>query len=104
MYCSKCGAEISESANFCEKCGYQVNPAKQAVYPGTYNREWLLATLLCIFVGCFGIHRFYVGKTGTGILMLLTCGGLGIWTLVDLVRLCLGTFTDANGQPLRPIR
>ena len=46
--------------------------------------------LLCFFLGGLGVHRFYAGKVGTGILMLLTLGGLGIWTLIDFVIIVLG--------------
>jgi TM2 domain-containing membrane protein YozV len=53
--------------------------------------------LLCFFLGTFGIHRFYVGKIGTGILQVLTLGGLGIWTLVDFIRIAIGSFKDSQG-------
>lgn len=58
----------------------------------------LVTLLLCFFLGCFGAHRFYVGKIGTAILMLITCGGLGIWLLIDLVMILLGSFRDAQGR------
>lgn len=67
----------------------------------TSEKDWLTVLLLCIFVGGLGIHRFYVGKTGTGILWLLTCGCLGIGTIIDLVQIVCGNFTDANGKPIK---
>ncbi|MBB4312799.1 TM2 domain-containing protein [Roseospira marina] len=59
------------------------------------------AALLCFFFGSFGFHRFYVGKIGTGILMLVTLGALGIWTLIDLIMIIVGSFKDRDGLPLK---
>lgn len=63
-------------------------------------RSASLALLLCIFLGFLGIHRFYVGKILTGILMLITAGGLGIWVLVDIILLSICAFKDKNGKVL----
>jgi TM2 domain-containing membrane protein YozV len=54
--------------------------------------------LLCWLLGFLGVHRFYVGKVGTGVLMLVTGGGFGIWWLIDLVTIIIGSFRDAEGQ------
>ena len=65
------------------------------------RKEFVPAILLCFFLGGLGVHRFYLGKTGTGILMLLTLGGIGIWSLIDFVRIVIGSMTDKDGLPLR---
>ena len=57
--------------------------------------------VICLLVGVFGAHRFYVGKIGTGILMLLTFGGFGVWYLIDLIVILCGEFTDKNGNKIR---
>jgi len=56
--------------------------------------------ILCIFLGGWGAHRLYVGKTSSGIVQLLTCGGCGIWTVIDLFSILTDNFTDAEGNPL----
>lgn len=67
---------------------------------GVSDKKILPAFLLCFFLGMLGIHRFYVGKVGTGILMILTLGGLGIWALIDFVMIVCGVFRDKQGNKL----
>ena len=62
------------------------------------KKSRLITLLLCLFVGELGIHRFYVGKIGTGVLWLLTGGLLGIGWLVDLICIVLGSFKDSDGN------
>ena len=65
------------------------------------DKEWMITLLLCIFLGALGIHRFYVGSNKSGLVMLLTVGGCGIWTLIDLIMIVTGGFRDSNGLPLK---
>lgn len=64
------------------------------------DKNWLATLLLCLFLGGIGVHRFYVGKVGTGILQLITLGGCGIWTLIDLIIIITGSFTDKDGNKI----
>lgn len=67
--------------------------------PSTVSpKSRLVALLLEMPLGVFGAHRFYVGKIGTGVAMLFTLGGLGIWWLVDLILVASGEFRDADGK------
>ena len=66
-------------------------------FPTDTDKRILPAFLLCFIFGCFGAHRFYVGKTGTAILMSCTLGGLGIWMMIELILIIVGAFTDENG-------
>ncbi len=65
------------------------------------EKSFVAVLILCLLLGGLGVHRFYVGKVGTGILMLLTLGGLGIWALIDLIVIAVGSFKDSNGLPIK---
>ena len=64
----------------------------------TSSKGFVPTLLLCFFFGVLGVHRFYVGKVGTGILQLLTLGGLGIGALIDFIMIVVGSFTDKQGN------
>jgi hypothetical protein len=75
---------------------------RAAEAPGLFSdKEWLVAILLSGFLGTLGIDRFYLGYTGLGILKLITCGGFGIWWIIDLVMIATGSLKDSKGVPLR---
>ena len=65
------------------------------------EKSWITTLLRCLFLGGLGVHRFYAGKIGTGILQLITVGGCGIWTLIDLIMIITGSFTDKDGNPIK---
>ncbi len=64
------------------------------------NKSFLVTWLLSLVLGMFGADRFYLGKIWTGVLKLVTLGGLGIWWLVDLILILGGAGRDSNKQPL----
>ena len=65
------------------------------------EKDWLTTLLLSIFLGSLGVNRFYVGKIGTGILQLITVGGCGIWTLIDIIMIVTGNFKDKDGNEIK---
>ena len=70
----------------------QTTPAGSQFYP---------AFFLCLLLGVFGAHRFYTGKIKSGFIQLVTLGGFGFWTFIDMILLLLGKFKD-KGNVVMP--
>ena len=64
------------------------------------GKSFVTALILCVLLGGLGVHRFYVGKIGTGILQLFTLGGLGVWVLIDIIMIASDKFVDSEGRKL----
>ena len=118
MFCTKCGAEVADNQAFCTNCGdnlryqYNMNPNMNPGMNPNINinvnamaqvspKSRIVAAVLCFFFGCFGVHRFYVGKAGTGFLYLFTAGLFGIGALVDFIMILCGAFKDGSGYPIK---
>ena len=93
-YCPNCGKPVTGETNFCPECGaplkianYQNQPASNR----TNEDRWLIALILC----------FYTGNIVTGVLMLITLGGCGVWTIIDLIMIAANTYRDGNGNTLK---
>jgi restriction system protein len=67
----------------------------------TSSKSKTVALILCIFFGCLGVHRFYVGKIGTGIIYIFTGGLFTIGWIIDIIKIATGTFTDGAGVAIR---
>lgn len=95
-YCTACQRVIDAEAVVCTSCGVM----QPYFSSGESEKRILPAALLCFFLGIFGAHRFYAGKTGTAVLQLFTLGGLGIWALVDMIMIIVGAFSDSEGNKI----
>lgn len=81
---------------------YNQTPNSNIVYVrGISPKSKIVALLLCIFLGVFGAHQFYVGKVGKGILYIFTCGLFGIGWFIDIILILCGSFKDSNDLPLK---
>ncbi len=125
MFCPHCGAQIHDDDLYCEKCGKSVNPTTGSSFKEGFAsnmssdlkdefnfksgnispRSRLIAGLLCWFLGGFGAHRFYTGKTTSAVFMLLF-----FWTfipciiaIVDFIMILCGTYTDSEGRDVKAI-
>lgn len=101
--CTNCGYDqIPEGSLRCPQCSTPIaQPIPAAPGPpqaGTKSQT--AAFLLSYFLGIFGVDRFYLGYTGLGILKLVTCGGVGIWAIVDMILIGIGNLKDAQGFAL----
>ena len=91
--CEHCGSTITSLAEVCPRCG-----VRQLAVRSLSDKRILPAAILALLFGVFGVHRFYTGKVGTGLLQLVTLGGLGIWFLVDFILIVTGQFRDGDGN------
>lgn len=101
-YCTQCGGSMPESAQFCPGCGakqgYASGPGPVQSNSGSINTEWVVTLLLVWFFGYLGVHRFYHRRFGSGLLMLFTLGGFGIWYVIDLIMVIIGRFRDDSDR------
>ncbi|MEA4870994.1 hypothetical protein SDC9_112626 [bioreactor metagenome] len=103
-YCTNCGRaimpnEFRGATGTCAECEAKASASAKAARTTQYSdKDWLVTLLFSIFLGCLGIHRFYVGKIGTGVLWLLTGGCLGIGALVDIIMIATENFTDEDNR------
>jgi hypothetical protein len=100
-FCHNCGAEVGEKAVVCVKCGVGLNTNPSGQVGPVSEKEWLVALLLAFFLGFLGVHRFYTGHIGIGVIQLLTLGGCGIWALIDFILIVTGSYTDSDGLQLK---
>ncbi len=105
--CHACGTTIDAEAEICPYCGVRqhgksVAPRQGGALTEISDRRIGPALLMMLpgLTAVFGVHRFYVGKKGTGALMFFTLGGLGIWALIDFFMLMMGKFKDKEGRTL----
>jgi predicted RNA-binding Zn-ribbon protein involved in translation (DUF1610 family) len=100
MYCPKCGTHMTESTT-CPNCGNMamIDPSGKNMPGYKYKSKWV-AFFLCLFLGYLGVHEFYLGKIGFGLVQLFTLNFFGFGWLVDIVLILFNNYRDKNGFPL----
>jgi TM2 domain-containing membrane protein YozV len=96
MFCRKCGTQLDEASAFCSRCGAAVGPFVAKAREDVSPKSRLATSLLAWFLGHFGVHRFYVGKIGTALVMLV----LGIVSGVCWFGGFLGTLAAGGDHPI----
>jgi TM2 domain-containing protein len=101
--CRQCNANILAIAEICPHCGVRQYSSQLDRAAEESEKRIVPAALLCVMLGVFGAHRFYVGKTMSGLLQLCTLGGLGLWMLYDLILILTGQFRDEDERRLTAV-
>lgn len=96
-FCQECGEPTTEKQKICLSCGCELKSQQTINGEG---KDWLTTLLICLFAGGLGIHRFYTGHTGIGIVQLLTLGGCGVWCFIDLIMIITQKYKDSDGNLL----
>ena len=121
-YCASCGTQLEDDVAFCTGCGAPQNSEEKPTDTNVSNqnstnsgtvpqnnqtppKSKMVAGLLGIFLGGWGIHNFYLGNTGRGIAQIIvtivTCGIGALWVLIEGILILTGSInTDADGKPL----
>ena len=95
VHCRECGKKISETANTCPYCGAKQRGMRSAE---TKTLNYTLTLIMSIFFGWFGVDRFMMGQVGLGILKLITCGGIGIWWIIDIILIATKKFPNIEWE------
>ncbi len=104
-FCQNCGAETQLNQEVCVKCGVKLSKPASSGFGTGPGKSKIVAGILGILLGGFGVHRFYLGYIGIGVLQivvtLITCGAGAIWGFIEGILILVGNMNkDADGNPL----